>query len=373
MKRLLYIAPTEFYNESDGVTKKIKQQIIAFSHNGYEVDVASYNKNNIIICDYQLGLFNIKKNYKSSRTRRRTDLFLQSLNWVAKSSYDVCYIRYPYASFALLKTVRKFKAYGINNILEIPSYPIPHPLKKGIKSLPNRLLFIEEKLCVNRMKKYINQVYSIGEPAQTIFGIKNVSIPNGINVSDFRPKNCIKNDEQIHILFCGSMFDYQGVDRLIRGIYDYNKTKKNKTIIAEIVGDGPKLSEWMALTSSLNLHDCVRFHGYLSGKELEDIVDQCDIACSLLAAHRKDIRYASPLKTKEYMARGIPFIYSYHEIGMDNNVPFAIRIQSDETPIDISAIVIFCETYADKQQEMVDAMRQYASSCFSWENILKRI
>ena len=53
MKKLIYIIPAEFMDDSDGVTKKAKQQVRAFANNGYAVDVASYNEEKIMIYEYR--------------------------------------------------------------------------------------------------------------------------------------------------------------------------------------------------------------------------------------------------------------------------------------------------------------------------------
>lgn len=371
----MYIIPTVFFDESDGVTKKAKQQIAAFTHNGYDVDVVSYDNTDIVFCEYREGTFRVCDRLNSTRQKRRNALFSYARRRLAPKEYDTCYIRYPYASLLFVKMLKEFKKFKSVNILEVPTYPIPHPLEKGVRGVLGRMIYAEEKLCVRRLKKYIDRIYSMGEPVDYIFGVKNVNIPNGIEISCFRPRVIKKDDNAVHILYCGSLFDYQGVDRLINGIKVYNQadTENKTTVIAEIVGDGPKMAEWSELAQREGLQNFVIFHGYLSGDKLDAVVDRCDIACSLLAAHRGGIVNASPLKTKEYMARGIPFIYSYNENNMAEDVDFALRIESDETPIDIRKILAFYNTYVSRQESIVERMREYVERNFSWEHILKDI
>jgi len=73
------------------------------------------------------------------------------------------------------------------------------------------------------------------------------------------------------------------------------------------------------------------------------------------------------LKTREYAARGIPFMYS--EIDSDfENKPYVLKAIPDESPIDIEQIVNFCSS---TQWEPKDIRNDIYT--LSWTNQMKII
>ena len=376
MKKLLYIIPTEFFDNSDGVTKKAKQQLRAFEKNGYKVYVASYDGNKIVYCVYENGKFKVLYSKQCCIYLRRGELFRVVKKHIAKECFDVSYIRYPYSSFKFIEMIKGLKKYNTKVLIEVPTYPIPRDLPRKLRYIPHRMVFIGEKLTVGKMKYYVDEIYSMGEPVESIFGIKNTNIPNGIEVASFLPRIVNDNKNELHILYCGSLFSYQGVDRIINGIANYygDASPKNIDVYLEVVGDGPCLSELKQLVIEKKLLDRINFYGFKSGDDLNKIVDKCNLACSLLASHRsKLITNTSPLKTKEYMARGIPFVYAYNDSSMPENLNFALKIVSSEEPIDIYQLIEFYKTYVDNQGKIIEEMRSYAIENFAWEKILENV
>ncbi|KKX51678.1 hypothetical protein [Sphingobacterium sp. IITKGP-BTPF85] len=79
--------------------------------------------------------------------------------------------------------------------------------------------------------------------------------------------------------------------------------------------------------------------------------DLADFAIGSLARHRSGITYIRTLKTREYAARGIPFIYS--EIDTDfEGKPYVLKATPDETPLDIAQIVDYCSTSTLSPQDI---------------------
>ena len=55
--------------------------------------------------------------------------------------------------------------------------------------------------------------------------------------------------------------------------------------------------------------------------------------------HRIGLFEGSTLKTREYCAKGIPFIYGYRERGIKESFPYAFRVSANEEPIDLKKII----------------------------------
>ena len=62
----------------------------------------------------------------------------------------------------------------------------------------------------------------------------------------------------------------------------------------------------------------VSFLGYLIGEELEKAFQSFDVSFGTVSLHRKNMREASPLKVRDYLARGIPVILPYKDTDLDS-------------------------------------------------------
>ena len=112
----------------------------------------------------------------------------------------------------------------------------------------------------------------------------------------------------------------------------------------------------------MNLERNIIFHGFKSGEELNKIFDDTHIAIGSLGVHRKDLKYASTLKVREYMARGIAFIISHIDEDIDKNFPFFLKLPSDDESVDIEKVIKFTANIYNKYGESISSvMRNYAS------------
>lgn len=72
-------------------------------------------------------------------------------------------------------------------------------------------------------------------------------------------------------------------------------------------------SELKALVDKLNLRKYVIFHGPQHGDALTKIFESSNIAVDSLGRHRSNNEYNCSLKSKEYCARGLPFVKSHKD------------------------------------------------------------
>ena len=90
--------------------------------------------------------------------------------------------------------------------------------------------------------------------------------------------------------------------------------------------------------------------------EIDTYIDEAHFAVGSMGNHRANSYYGSALKTKEYIARGIPFVYGWEErILID--FPFAYKVPLNEEPIDINKILEFYRKIEDK--ELAVKMRKF--------------
>ena len=156
----------------------------------------------------------------------------------------------------------------------------------------------------------------------------------------------------------------------MRGIRNYYDNGGQRKIEVHFVG--VFLESTKKLTDELKLSDIVYFHGKKFGDELDEIYDNSDIGIGALAHHRIGMYAGSSLKTKEYFAKGLPFIYGWKEPAFDETYPYAHRVELCEEPVDMEEIIDFYDSIKD-DPNMVYNMRQFAKEHYSWEKELTKI
>lgn len=73
------------------------------------------------------------------------------------------------------------------------------------------------------------------------------------------------------------------------------------------------------------------FHGPIHGAALIEAYRRCDVAISTLALHRIGMKEACPLKTREYLANGLPVVLGYRETEKRlRDADFVLEIGNDE-------------------------------------------
>lgn len=68
------------------------------------------------------------------------------------------------------------------------------------------------------------------------------------------------------------------------------------------------------------------FHGRLARKDYQPLLERADLAIGTLALYRKQMKEASPLKVREYLANGLPVITAYAETDFPEPVTFILQL-----------------------------------------------
>ena len=153
-------------------------------------------------------------------------------------------------------------------------------------------------------------------------------ISNGINLKDFLPLDA-PNNQTPRVVFIGTPgYSWHGVDKLVE------LTRNFSDLNVDIVGYD-SLPEYEPLPPNLTLH------GYLSVDHYRKVMANCDIAISTLALYRKGMEEASPLKTRECLAYGLPMVLPYIDTDLKGlDVDFLLEIPNKEDNIQTHAHVI---------------------------------
>jgi hypothetical protein len=239
--------------------------------------------------------------------------------------------------YRLIKKINK----SSKILLEIPTYPY----EKEVKRLLDKMNLILDKILRNFLKKYIDRVVTFSND-DMIFCIQTIKIYNGIDFLRI-PINIEKTYKENEINFVMTAQNYtfaQGCDRIIEGLYYYySNTIDKKKIFFHIVGGGIELKEYKLQINNYNLEEYVLFYGLLSDNELNDVFKISEIGVCPLGSHRKKIFLGSFLKSREYIARGLPMVSSTKIDILPDDFPFIKYVPEDESPVDIFSIVDFYE------------------------------
>ena len=146
-------------------------------------------------------------------------------------------------------------------------------------------------------------------------------------------------------------------------------------IYLHLVGEGKELAKYKELVEKYNLSEYVTFYGTLSGKELDAVFDTADIAACSLGCHRIHIFSGSFLKSREYLARGLPIFSSTKIDVVPDKYPYCLYVPEDETPVDVNKIVeFFDEITADSDtQKIHNEIRSFAKENCGISSAMKEV
>lgn len=189
------------------------------------------------------------------------------------------------------------------------------------------------------------------------------TMSNGINVDSVKTINRTPNQKsRVAVIFLAARFaPWHGLDYAINGLNNYSGSTH---IDLHIVGNINNISNNLDYSDRDNAK--IFFHGELHGEDLDVLFDQVDIGISSLGIHRVGLEEASVLKSREYFARGLPFIYAYTDSDLSGDENFALRVNVRENQyLNFDEIVNFY--HATTQIEgLAHFMRKQANQKIDW-------
>ena len=142
----------------------------------------------------------------------------------------------------------------------------------------------------------------------------------------------------LKVLCVATVSFWHGIDRLIQGIADY---KGPVNIQLHIAGSGPEIGNLKKLVHDRAMADRIIFHGFITGQDLDILYNQCHLAVGSLGMHRKGLSMTSELKSREYCARGIPFMIACGDSDFPVDFPAILKVPPDESPIAMHQVIEF--------------------------------
>ena len=246
-------------------------------------------------------------------------------------------------------------------LYEIPTYPYDGE-HKGIKGF---FFLIIDKIFRKKIKQYIDYIVTYSQDDR-IFGIRTIKIVNGIDCTSVHPINTVEYHQSIQLIAVAQFGLWHGYDRLIEGLYEYYKTNPTRKVYLDLIGDGDKnvLKDYLQKIVQYNLQEYITYHGLLFGEGLTRIFDKADIAVCSLANYRCSVFLSSELKSREYMARGLPMISSTKIDILPDDYPYIQYVPEDDSPIDINTVINFYNslTRQENREAQIRNIRNFAET-----------
>jgi hypothetical protein len=271
--------------------------------------------------------------------------------------FDFLIFRYPLASKALLDFCTKHKGKVLIefNTLEVPE------LILSLKNLINGTKFsfkpgyfinifengflpiIREYSYKGRILKELKCAIAVSNEIlnsikKTCHSCDGFVLSNSIDTTNYLPRTQIidaKNALRLFMLI-GFNANWHGVDRLINSAFNY---KGNRKIEIYIFGETDELLK----SSTENLQTIeFKFFPIMSKEELDKHLLDKHIGIGTLSAHLKSLFEASPLKVREYIARGFPVIIGYEDTDLSQSIELnrmIYKVKNDTSLIDFQGIV----------------------------------
>jgi hypothetical protein len=298
------------------------------------------------------------------------------------SKADLIIIRFP----GIIRTVFLFPIILLKRINgNIIIMDLPTPLivaMQEIRFTSSRFMVIYRWISILIFYPWILLPYSRiiqsgYEHPYFLFLIKSKTklIGNGIKVSAIKPINFLNFNKGKIIIICVAQLEiWHGYDRLLNSLKTYFSIHENpfQNIEVFIVGDGNEKKNLEHLSQSLGLVDWVKFTGNLTGSELDEVFFKSNLAVASLGSFRVNLKSSSPLKSREYTARGLPFLSADNDPDFQGDVPFLYKVANDSSDLDFDSIFSW---YFNLLKSGYDfkRIREYAEVNLDFDNKVKQM
>jgi len=333
MKKILYFTARDMTNTTEGITKKIWNQIHAMEGYGLSVDVV-YRKNDEDLYIWKKGKEKLIKHGMKRPYKVEASRFLRI--YLKRHRYEGIYIRYVFDDFEFQRLLKHLKRAGTRIQIEIPTYPYDEELKDNLE---NRIVLFLDRIYRNRMKKYVDQIAVLSQDKK-VYGIPAIELKNGVDFHEIGL--AVRNDklqDYVNIIAVAGFAKWHAFDRMICGMGEYYKAGGTRKIFLHMVGDGAELPVYKELVKQYGLENNVKFYGFQSGNALEEIYSTADIALSSIGIHRIGLKTAQTLKSKEYGAKGLPIISEYCVEEYPVGEQYQLVVPMDESPVDMESVI----------------------------------
>ena len=346
-----------------GSARKIIEQVAAFRASGLKCEIfvlPFYGASNRFLgkCLRRLPFVNLHKHWRVSDLVNEDYLYIRRLGeWDASS-------------------IRFFERLKANNshlkiVYEIPTYPYDDEVKISLTEWP---LLLKDKWNRCNIHHIVDRIATLTADDE-IFGVPTLKIGNGLDVDKLRPRKPCENAD-VHAIAVSNCELWHGYDRFIEGLRAYYAARPKRKFFFHIVGQGKEYTRYQKMVQDYGLSEYVIMYGKQTGEALDNIYDQCNLAIASLGGYRRGLDETKELKTREYVAKGLPFISSVviSDISQSDKDNIYLQVSNNDLPIDIQEVLSFYDRIYTEHVECVNQrLRHFAKEHFSMEVAMKEV
>jgi hypothetical protein len=314
--RIAYVSLHWPRTRSSGVGKKIGRQLAAWSDAGHQAELFMHAPRSHAAADLLPGRLSLYETARwpgaLSTETSRIAAARRLVEAVRAYEPDIIYLRYGiyvYPAHQLMAIAPTVEEINTNDLAQ-------HEGLGKVAALYNRatrgvllrrvcgLVAVSRELAVS--------------PAFATYHKPTRTIANGIDLNGL-PLLPAPNNRIPRIAFLGSPGNpWHGVDKLMALATDF------PDIQLDIIGYD-SLAEYGTVPHNVTVH------GFLRADVYERVLGAADIAISSLALHRVQLNEASPLKSRECLAYGLPLVMAYEDTDLDLlSCEFLLRVPNSE-------------------------------------------
>lgn len=360
MKKILYLTTVDKSNDP-GVYKKIVSQVESFERMGCKVNTTFFNE----------GMFYFDSSpvfeMKRGILNKVIDRFFypkEIVSLVLNGDWDMVYIRKTFINPSFISFVGQLRALGTVVVMEIPTYPYQGEIQGTLK----RFLYKYELYNTEKLRGKIDFISYFGEAGKYIWSIPALKLNNGIDVNSLPVKKSCINSEVIQFIGVANLASWHYYERFIKSISKLSDNIKAR-VHFNVVGSGSVLEDLKIVAKNNNVETQVTFHGIKYGDDLARLFDVSHIGIDALGMFKVGFDSTSSLKTKEYAARGLPFILACDDDAFPDGTDFVYRVPNDHSLIDIESVIKWFESSFFEPQ----LIRDFAEQKLGWDPQMKKV
>lgn len=350
---------------SVGIVNKTIKQVIYLNLHGIKTKGFIIHEGEKILDQGNIQYINIDNCFGGFRKYYKTVDLIISKN----RDVDFFLLRYPRTDRYLLKLLKQhgkkiifeYNTIEINEIiLNIKNFTF----KDHLYTILNNRSFYEQLLfekffrkkslklscagiCVtNEIQSYNKKIYS---------KYTTLLLPNSIDIEQYPEPEIQEKEDSVNIMFlAGSKNIHHGTDRILRGTY-FGDKKINVDIYGDIFIE----------KKFHNSHPLLNFNFYkkISHDVLISHSKKYHLAISSMGIHRIPLKEACPLKTREYLALGLPVIIGYNDSELGDS-KFVFQVPQNDAPLDFDQVIKFYNSFSMNKHYKKDTQtycRKYIS------------
>jgi glycosyltransferase involved in cell wall biosynthesis len=331
-----------------GVMQKIRQQSSRWRTKGHTVYLVS-TKTMAVYSSEEKILYRQKPlNIELGKIGTALNLLYNAYHIASlmkQIDIDMVYMRYrPYMPF-FQKMLKQYKV-----IMEINSDDtVEYKTHSKLKHWYNRYT---REIFLKDMDAFVSVSYELKE--HFLYLNKPIEvIANGIDVRGCDMAEGVENKHPT-LVFVGSPGQsWHGMEKIIK------------------MAEHFKVYRFYIIGTKGEETDNIRYFGYLSQEEAMDVIKECDVGIGTLSLYQAGLQEASPLKTRQYLACGLPLIYAYKDTDLDEEAAFALKLENAEHNMDYSKIEQFVQKVY-KNRDIKNAARDFAKDVLDYAKTEER-